>query len=77
VAKPSDKDLEYVKRAEAMQWVDLAGLWEAIKVEKTPDWEGGKALEHLVVRAFQLDGLTVEYPTMYRLEGRPLSRSTG
>lgn len=62
MATPSEKDLEYVRRIEKMKWKGLTALWKQIKAANTPDWEIGKALEHLVVRAFQLGGLDVEYP---------------
>jgi hypothetical protein len=62
VAKPSERDLEYITRAEKMAWKDLNGLWEQIKAGKTPGWDGGKALEHLVIRAFRLNKLEAEYP---------------
>jgi hypothetical protein len=77
VAKPSEKDLEYVKRAEAMHWSDLAAFWEAIKAENTPDWEGGKALEHIVVRAFQLGGSSVEYPYDVPPASKPIEQIDG
>jgi hypothetical protein len=62
VARPSDKDLEYIRLIEAMRWAELRTLWSAIKSGSTPDWGDGKALEHLVVRAFKLEGLDAEYP---------------
>jgi hypothetical protein len=62
VAKPSERDLEYVRRAEKLSWKDLIALWEQIKAGRTPDWHEGKALEHLVVRAFRLSKLEAEYP---------------
>ena len=45
-----------------MSWRDLAALWEQIKAGSTPGWHEGKALEHLVVRAFRLSKLEAEYP---------------
>jgi hypothetical protein len=62
VARPSEKDLQYIRWAEAMGWQDLRTLWDTIKAGATPGWEVGKALEHLVVRAFRLGGLDAEYP---------------
>jgi hypothetical protein len=77
VAKPSEKDLEYVMRAEGMSWADLSALWELIKAEKTPDWEGGKAFEHLVIRAFRLNGLEAEYPYDVPPGGKPIEQIDG
>lgn len=77
MAKPSEKDLEYITRAEAMSWDDLNALWELIKVDQTPDWEGGKAFEHLVVRAFKLNGLDAEYPYDVPPRGKPIEQIDG
>ncbi len=77
VAKPSEKDLEYIKRIEAMSWKDLRALWEFIKAGQTPDWEGGKAFEHLVIRAFRLNGLEAEYPYDVPPGGKPIEQIDG
>jgi hypothetical protein len=77
VARPSAKDLEYIKRAEGMSWDDLNKFWELIKADNTPDWEGGKAFEHLVIRAFRLDGLDAEYPYDVPPGGRPIEQIDG
>jgi len=45
----------------------LRKLWSAIESEDTPGWEAGKALEYLVLRAFQLDGAEVTWPFSVRL----------
>jgi hypothetical protein len=74
VAKPSEKDLEYVGWIRAMEWPELCGLWENIKSGNTPGWGDGKALEHLVVRAFELGGLEVEYPYHVPPAGNPLEQ---
>jgi hypothetical protein len=42
--------------------LELLTLWTEIQNGETPEWDDGKALEHLVVRAFKLGGLDVEYP---------------
>lgn len=62
MARPSEKDLDYAKRADRMNWKDLQKLWAEIKAGSTPSWDGGKAFEHLVVRAFKLSKLEAEYP---------------
>jgi hypothetical protein len=77
MAKPKDRDLEYIKRAEKMDWKALRKLWKGIQAEKTPDWDGGKALEHLGVRAFKLSGLEVEYPYDVPPGGKPLEQIDG
>jgi hypothetical protein len=77
VARPSEKDLEYRKWAEAMQWPELATLWGNIQKEATPEWEKGKALEHLIVRGFALSNLDVEYPYDVPPGGRLLEQIDG
>jgi len=42
VARPSERDLEYVRRAEKMAWKDLNTLWGQVKAGDTPGWDGGK-----------------------------------
>jgi hypothetical protein len=77
VARPSERDEGYVKTAEAMGWSDLADLWEQIKVGDTPEWDGGKALEHLIVRGFILSRLEAEYPYDVPPGGKPLEQIDG
>jgi hypothetical protein len=60
-----------------MQWPDLVVLWEQVKNEDTPGWDGGAALEYLVVRAFELSGLEVEYPYHVPPGGKPLEQIDG
>lgn len=62
MAAPSEQDLRYITDIEKMQWSDLQQLWKQIKSGNTPGWEEGKALEHLVIRAFKLGKLDAEYP---------------
>jgi hypothetical protein len=77
MAKPKNQDLEYIKRAEKMDWKALRKLWKTIQAGVTPDWDGGKALEHLVVRAFRLSGLEAEYPYDVPPGGKPLEQIDG
>ncbi len=77
MAKPSERDLEYVQRAERMKWKELNALWEQIKAGATPDWDSGKALEHLVIRAFKLNKLEVEYPYDVPPGGKPIEQIDG
>jgi hypothetical protein len=77
MAKPSEKDLEYIGWIRAMEWPELWGLWENITSGNTPGWGDGKALEHLVVRAFELGGLEMEYPYHVPPGGNPLEQIDG
>ena len=60
-----------------MQWAELRALWLAIEADDLPDWEPGKALEHLVVRAFRLSGLEAEYPYDVPPGGPPFEQIDG
>ena len=43
-------------------WAKLAKLWLQIKNGDTPGWSFGKALEYMLIRAFDLNGAEVAYP---------------
>ena len=77
MARPSKKAVAYWQRAASMSWKDLAGLWRQIKDNSTSDWDDGKAFEHLVVRAFELSRLKVEYPFDVPPGGRPIEQIDG
>ncbi len=54
-------DLEQVARG--WQRADLIRVWREIKSQAdVGEWPPGKAFEYLVVRAFELEGLTVRWP---------------
>jgi hypothetical protein len=74
MAHPSRKALAYVEKAQKMDWSDLIELWGQIKRGHTPGWEAGKALEHLVVRAFKLSDLDAEYSYDVPLTGKPIEQ---
>jgi hypothetical protein len=77
MARPSDKATRYKKTAQELDWVGLFSLWQQIQDGATPDWDAGKALEHLVVRAFELSGLRVEYPYDVPPGGKPIEQIDG
>lgn len=77
MATPSEKAVKYRAEAEKMDWPAIAALWEQIKKGETPGWDNGKALEHLVVRAFALSGLEVEYPYDVPPGGKPFEEIDG
>lgn len=53
--------VDYVGRIRQLDWRELRLLWEQIDAGST-GWPAGKALEHLVLRAFELSGATVRWP---------------
>lgn len=78
MAKPSEKALAYKSRAQGMSWDSLRSLWQQISNDNPiADWDAGKALEHLVVRAFELSELRVEYPYDVPPGGRLIEQIDG
>lgn len=58
---------EYQERISRFAWKELKELWEEIKSGATPGWPNGKALEYVVLRAFELGGAVVRWPYEVRL----------
>jgi hypothetical protein len=46
---------ELEARIKLLDWNGLRTLWTAIQAGTPPGWEGGEALEYLVIRAFEID----------------------
>ena len=69
-----DKD---VKKIQSLDWGDLARLWQKIESAKTPGWAAGKALELLILRAFQLSNAEVIWPFNVKVEGNVLEQIDG
>ena len=59
---------QYQSRIATYTWEDLDALWAAILGQQTPDWESGKALEYLILRAFQLELVEVRWPYRVRFQ---------
>jgi hypothetical protein len=55
-------DADYQQRIAGYDHAKLLDLWQKIKAGDTPDWDPGKALEYLILRAFQLEGAEIEWP---------------
>jgi hypothetical protein len=56
---------ELEAKIKMLDWNGLRALWAAIQAGTPPGWEGGEALEYLVIRAFEIDPTepaTVRYP---------------
>lgn len=64
---PKDTDYEFL--ISAHDHPALVRLWQQIEASDTPGWDAGKALEYLILRAFQLEGVRVRWPyTVERYE---------
>ena len=49
------KPIDYVAKAKKLGWDGLDKLWQKIQARKTTGWPPGKAFEHLILRAFDLE----------------------
>ena len=58
--KASEKIL--IKRVQGYDWIQLERFWQKIKNKTAPKWSKGKALEYMLIRAFDLEGAEVLYP---------------
>jgi hypothetical protein len=68
---------DYEKKVGTYQWADLKSLLAEIVAKSTPGWAPGKALEYLVVRAFQLDNATVRWPYETEIDGEVVEQIDG
>jgi hypothetical protein len=55
-------NVDPVERIRKLRQPGLKRLWKRIQQGKTPGWDSGKAFEHLILRAFELEGAKVRYP---------------
>lgn len=54
---------QYEQMIGRLRYPGLIRLWDQIVAKKTaPNWDPGKALEYLVLRAFQIEGAKVTWP---------------
>jgi hypothetical protein len=59
--------VDYVRRARQLDWQGLRVLWRDIEAGASAGWPPGRALEHLVLRAFELSGAAVRWPYHVRV----------
>jgi len=71
------EDSEYAQRIQTMDRPELIDLYDQIESGETPGWPAGAAFEHLVLRAFQLEGARVEWPYPVHLEGSIVEQIDG
>ncbi|BAU13917.1 hypothetical protein LEP3755_44600 [Leptolyngbya sp. NIES-3755] len=65
---------EYEQRITQYGWDELSTLWNQIRSGDTPDWDSGKAMEYLILRAFQLEEAEVVYPYSVVIEEEELEQ---
>jgi hypothetical protein len=67
----------YEAQIQQLDWDGLRSLWANIGLRDTPDWDPGRALEYLILRAFQLDGARVRWPYSILLENEMVEQIDG
>jgi hypothetical protein len=68
---------DYVSRIQQFGWPELRQLWNQITNGHTPGWPPGRAMEYLVLRAFELDGAHVRWPFTVDLEEETVEQIDG
>ena len=68
--------MDYLGRIRQMDWQGLRLLWREIE-SGTAAWPPGRALEHLVLRAFELSGATVRWPYTVPIAGETVEQIDG
>ncbi|MBP6822203.1 MAG: hypothetical protein KA368_11715 [Acidobacteria bacterium] len=71
----TNKELE--AKISTYKWRDLVGLWNKMNSGTEVDWKPGKALEYLVLRAFQLEGAEVQWPYQVNVSGETIEQIDG
>jgi hypothetical protein len=68
--------VDYVERVRRLDWHGLRALWRRIEAGTT-GWPPGKAMEHLVLRAFELSGAQVRWPYRVYIGGELVEQIDG
>ena len=73
------RETEYQRRIALLDGSGLVRLWEQIEAGTAPksDWEPGRALEFVVLRAFQLENAEVRWPYRVELAGEVVEEIDG
>ncbi|WP_224243591.1 hypothetical protein [Hyalangium gracile] len=72
------KEAEYRERVARLDIAGLRRMWEVLSVgDNLSGWPPGRALEYLVLRAFQLEGAEVTWPYEVRRRGVLLEQVDG
>jgi len=70
-------NVEYEAKIRTYQWPGLQTLHQQILARDTPGWAPGKAWEHLVIRAFELDNASVRWPYEIQVAGEVVEQIDG
>jgi hypothetical protein len=67
----------YVNRIRKLDWPRLIDLWDRSAAGAVRGWPAGKALEYLVLRAFELEGTEVTWPFEVEMNGSVVEQIDG
>lgn len=70
-------EAEYKRRVSQYTRDDLLKLWTEIQSGTIPSWEKGKALEYLVLRAFEIEDADVIYPYSVEIDEQEIEQIDG
>jgi hypothetical protein len=62
---------------QSLGWPELGELWNSIRQRKADNWLPGQALEHLVLRMFQLNGADIAWPFSVDLHDEEVEQIDG
>lgn len=68
---------DYIQKARSLDWIGLRLLWAKIVSGSATGWAAGKAMEHLVLRAFELSGADVRWPYEVPIAGETAEQIDG
>ena len=71
------RPVDYVGKIDRLDWPGLAALWGKIQDRATQGWAAGKAMEHLVLKAFKLSGADVAWPYRVSLNDHLIEQVDG
>lgn len=67
----------YISKIKRYGWSELQDLWKKIVTGKTPGWTAGKALEYLILRAFEIDEAIIRWPYEVRINEQVIEQIDG
>lgn len=68
---------DYVSRIRRVGWDGLRDLWRGIDEGSTPGWQPGRAMEYLVLRAFELADAHVRWPFTVEMDDETVEQIDG
>lgn len=69
--------IDYVSKISGRNIDGLRRLWRQVKARRTPGWAPGKAFEHLILRAFEIEGCQITWPYAVNLGDQVVEQIDG